>query len=83
MAMATGQCIGQTECHHIRSRKAGGDDRLENLVTLCGGHHTLRGDSIHRLGPRRFLLVHVGKLRKGPRDKIKAFLVGRGLIGNT
>lgn len=32
------------EPHHIRTRGAGGDDRRENLIHLCGWHHRLFHD---------------------------------------
>lgn len=32
------------EPHHIRTRGAGGDDRRENLIHLCGWHHQLFHD---------------------------------------
>ena len=36
------QNCGTSEClqvHHIRSRRALGDDAAENLITLCAGCH--------------------------------------------
>ena len=38
------------DAHHIRTRGAGGDDRLSNLLPLCRVHHT----EIHKIGKQTF-----------------------------
>ena len=38
------------EVHHIVERKHGGDDREENLLTLCEDCHSLRHPNIHAKG---------------------------------
>ncbi|MCE3203496.1 HNH endonuclease [Paenibacillus sonchi] len=40
------RCVhpAEGEPHHIRTRGAGGDDRRENLIHLCGWHHRLFHD---------------------------------------
>lgn len=30
---------GSAHIHHIKTRGSGGDDTLENLITLCATHH--------------------------------------------
>jgi hypothetical protein len=45
----------QIEVHHIKSVGSGGDDRLENLISLCICHHRLGSTSWHRIGPSEFL----------------------------
>jgi 5-methylcytosine-specific restriction endonuclease McrA len=32
-------CAGPLDIHHIVSRGAGGEDTLDNLITLCRYHH--------------------------------------------
>lgn len=45
----------QVEAHHIQTRGAGGkNDSPWNILPLCAGHHTQRGDAWHR-GPKTFL----------------------------
>ena len=36
-----GACSQGLDPHHILSRGAGGDDALENIITLCRRHHDL------------------------------------------
>ncbi len=43
------------EIHHWRTKGAGGDNDLTNLICLCANHHTQNEDSVHRLKPREFL----------------------------
>lgn len=42
------------EPHHIKSRGAGGDDTIENLLPLCRIHHT----EIHTIGLKAFKLKY-------------------------
>lgn len=44
-------CIGVTEPHHVKTRGAGGDDTIENLMPLCHYHH----DEVGRLGRQSFI----------------------------
>ena len=36
-----GHCWGGLDAHHIDTRGSGGDDVVENLITLCRKHHNL------------------------------------------
>jgi hypothetical protein len=40
------------EVHHIKSRKTGGTNRVENLITLCSACHKL----VHEMGEKAFKL---------------------------
>lgn len=42
------------DCHHIRSRGAGGDDHLRNLLALCRAHH----NEVHQIGKKTFYRKH-------------------------
>ncbi|GGK33053.1 hypothetical protein GCM10010965_27430 [Caldalkalibacillus thermarum] len=60
----TGQRCNQPapgEPHHIRTRGAGGEDIRENLIHLCGYHHTL----IHDGNIERHHLIEVVARREG------------------
>ena len=35
----TGPCWGGVEVHHVLRRSRGGGHDLDNLLTLCAGHH--------------------------------------------
>ena len=37
-------CAGRLHMHHITFRSRGGDDSMENIITLCRKHH----DQAHR-----------------------------------
>lgn len=39
-----------SECHHIKTRKSGGDDSVHNCISLCRRHHA----QIHACGLVRF-----------------------------
>lgn len=39
-------CYGTTVAHHIKTKGAGGDDSVENLIPLCTSHH----QEIHNIG---------------------------------
>jgi hypothetical protein len=45
-------CGGDSMAHHYISVAAGGSDLF--TLPLCADHHTLGGDSIHRLGKKSF-----------------------------
>ena len=49
-------CSGDSVAHHYISVGAGGSDLT--CVPLCPDHHTLGGDSIHRLGKTTFPEYH-------------------------
>jgi 5-methylcytosine-specific restriction endonuclease McrA len=41
LGMAFGTpCAGGLDVHHIQTRGSGGDDAVENLITLCRKHHS-------------------------------------------
>lgn len=42
--------------HHVHSKGAAGKhiDEPWNLMPICHEHHTLRGDSVHRIGLKKF-----------------------------
>ena len=42
-------CLGVVEAHHVKTRGAGGADR-DNLLALCGRHHS----EWHTIGRRSF-----------------------------
>ena len=49
--LSTGEtCTAGLDPHHIKSKGSGGDDAVENLITLCRGHHND---------------AHSGKIRRG------------------
>jgi hypothetical protein len=39
--MLGGDCFGDLDPHHIKSRGSGGGDIEENVILLCRRHHTL------------------------------------------
>ena len=47
-----------SDLHHIKSRGAGGDDSLSNLLPLCRLHHI----EIHKIGRKTFALKY--KIKK-------------------
>jgi hypothetical protein len=49
------------EPHHIRTRGAGGEDRRENLIQLCGVHHRM----VHDGNLDRNLLIQIVADREG------------------
>lgn len=40
-----------SDAHHLRTKGAGGDDSLTNLISLCRGCH----QAIHRMGVKTFV----------------------------
>lgn len=50
------ECHKKTLAHHVVSVGAGGSDLT--CVPLCSDHHTLGGDSVHRLGRDTFSKRH-------------------------
>lgn len=34
------ECVGPLDAHHVKARGVGGEDTLENLVSLCRKSHT-------------------------------------------
>lgn len=46
--------------HHIKTRGAGGDDSLENLLSLCRPHHV----EIHTIGRKTFLNKYKDNIAK-------------------
>lgn len=47
--MFGGDCFGDLDVHHIKSRGSGGGDMEGNIILLCRHHH---------------ILAHAGKIRK-------------------
>lgn len=60
------------EPHHIRTRGAGGDDRRENLILLCGLHHRL----VHDGQIDRNVLVRIVARREGKTPDEIAQVIG-------
>ena len=69
---AAGECGGQVEAAHAKSRGAGGDRR--HLIPLCAAHHAEQ----HRRGVRTFEHLYDLDLR-AEADRIARELDARGL----
>ena len=82
---ATGEVCdhpAEGEPHHIRTRGAGGDDRRENLIQLCGYHHRLAQDG----KIDRSELIYIVAKREGKTPEEIANVIGvpyRGLPQGT
>lgn len=69
-----GGCRGRlVSVHHIVSRKMGGGDVPENLLSLCAGHHAGPGpfrEAWHAIGGRRWFARFGGRLADETRAKV-------------
>jgi 5-methylcytosine-specific restriction endonuclease McrA len=48
LAMPEITCMGRLDPHHVLRRSQGGQDTLDNLVTLCRAHHSAVHEQIAR-----------------------------------
>lgn len=73
-------CYGNVAGHHIKTKGSGGDDIDINIIPLCSGHHTLRDDSVHRMGVLSFYEHHLNELPDYAKGRLENYLIKRGLL---
>lgn len=69
------QCRGSTMCgqrcdkevtdvHHIKPKKKGGKDVIENLVALCKRHHSIADNTYFKYGKTRMAKIWIEENEK-------------------